>query len=167
MEIFKDIKGFSNYEISNHGNIRIKKTGRIRRASINNGKYRRLGLTKNGIAQNFFVHRLVAEHFIPNPNDLPQVNHIDGIKTNNNVKNLEWVSNSQNMNHAYGLGLSDQGEKHYHAVLTNSQAKQIFDMAWSGHRPKDIAEKFGVLPTSICNIKYKRSWKHIHKKGSL
>lgn len=163
IEIFKEIQGFPMYRVSNFGNIR-NKHGRLLRPQLNHNKYPRIGLyiDKNTF-RHLFVHRLVAEHFIPNPNNLPQVNHMDGIKTNNAVENLEWVTLSENMIHAYENGLSDQGETHYRSALTNDQAKQIYDLAWSGHRPKDIAQKFGILATSVCNIKYKRSWKHIHK----
>lgn len=62
-------------------------------------------LCKNGIAKFKKVHRLVAESFIPNPENKPQINHIDGNKQNNNIYNLEWVSNRENMQHAFSTGL--------------------------------------------------------------
>ena len=68
--------------------------------------YHKVDLYSNGKRTSVRVHRLVAEAFIPNPNELPQINHIDGNKENNNVKNLEWVNNSQNMIHAYRTGLA-------------------------------------------------------------
>ncbi len=70
------------------------------------GKYIYVTIFQNGKGKNYSIHRLVAQAFIPNPNSLPQVNHIDGNSLNNNVSNLEWVTNSENQIHAYRTGLS-------------------------------------------------------------
>ena len=105
MEEWKDIVGYNGrYKISNIGNVKTtsyKNTGeeRILSKRINNG-YNRVMLYKDGKAINKFVHRLVAEHFIPNPNNYKEVNHIDGNKLNNCVENLEWTSAKQNSTHA-------------------------------------------------------------------
>ena len=73
--------------------------------SVGDNGYYKVGLYRNGKAKNFKIHRLVAEAFIPNPNNYPQVNHIDGHKNNNCVDNLEWCDNSYNMKEAYRIGL--------------------------------------------------------------
>lgn len=119
MEKWKPIKGYIGlYEISTYGNVKIlertykcfnKLTNRmnervikerITQGTINKG-YRRICLTKNKKEKNIFIHRLVAESFIPNPNNYDFVNHIDGNKQNNCVENLEWCTHSQNDLHAY------------------------------------------------------------------
>lgn len=116
IEDWKDIKNYEGlYQVSNLGNVRrmkfinnIIKKNKIYSISKgkNNSGYLKVSLYKDNKMKNKLVHRLVAEAFIPNPNNLPQVNHIDGNKLNNNVSNLEWCSQSQNMKHAYKLGLT-------------------------------------------------------------
>lgn len=97
-EIWKDIQDYeSTYQVSNFGNI--KGCNGLRKPDNSNG-YSKLTLHLNSEKRKFYAHRLVAIHFIPNPNNLPQVNHIDGDKFNNHVDNLEWVSRIENMCHA-------------------------------------------------------------------
>ena len=118
-EIWKDIPGFEGfYEASNKGSIRsvsrIVRSGRghrinpsvVLKPSIGQWGYEQVSLRENGKKYNKRVNRLIAETFIPNPNNYPQVNHIDGNKTNNCVSNLEWCNSSQNMKHCFDNGLS-------------------------------------------------------------
>lgn len=78
-----------------------------------NGNYYHVTLYKEGQGKTFHIHRLLAEHFIPNPKNLPQVNHKNGIKTDNKIKNLEWVSHLENMKHASENGLFPTGDDHW------------------------------------------------------
>jgi len=94
------------YRISSNGDIySFYKKGNLRPA-VNNWGYNYVSLSKNNKAKSYTVHRLVALHFIENPDKLPTVNHIDGNKLNNQVKNLEWSSFSDNQLHAYKTGLN-------------------------------------------------------------
>lgn len=98
------------YQASNTGKIRSTNYHREYRVKelfcvLDKDGYVMTKLCKNGIANFKRVHRLVAEAFIPNPENKPQVNHIDGNKQNNNIANLEWVSNRENMHHAFKTGL--------------------------------------------------------------
>ena len=95
-----------HYSISSEGRVRNDETNKMKSMDATSDGYHKVDLYSNGKRTSVRVHRLVAEAFIPNPNELPQINHIDGNKENNNVKNLEWVNNSQNMIHAYRTGLA-------------------------------------------------------------
>lgn len=88
-----------DYEVSSHGQVRNMKTGRILKLTSRKDGYLCATLYKNKKHKVFLVHRLVAIMFLPNQNDLPQVNHINEDKTNNIITNLEWVSEKQNVNH--------------------------------------------------------------------
>ncbi len=98
-EIWKDIKDFENlYQISNLGRVKSKKTNKIRHLILY-GNYYTVTLSKNGKSTLKRVHRLVAENFISNPNNYNIVNHIDKNKLNNNISNLEWCTQKENVNH--------------------------------------------------------------------
>lgn len=92
-------------EVSNFGRIRNIKTNRMRATPTSKRGYPVFSIKENGKQRLITVHRCVASAFIPNPTNLPQVNHKDGDKTNNKVSNLEWVSSRENMIHARTIGL--------------------------------------------------------------
>ena len=99
-EIFKDIPGYEGrYQVSNLGNVRSMRTMKIRQPCPHTKGYLKTDLRKDGKREMAFIHRLVALTFIPNPDNLPEVNHKDGDKTNNRVENLEWVTTQQNAIH--------------------------------------------------------------------
>lgn len=99
-EIWKDIKGYEGmYQVSNLGRVKRVTTGRILKSGKNRGGYLYVNLCKQRVVSNKRIHRLVAEAFIPNPQNKPQVNHVDEDKTNNRVDNFEWVTATENNNH--------------------------------------------------------------------
>lgn len=112
------------------------------------------------------VHRLVAEAFIENPQGLPEVNHIDGNKKNNNVSNLEWVTHKANMHHAINTGLSKlpgKGEDGLRAILTNDQVSFIRKNVKK--RDKEfslsaLARRFGVSVSCVHLVVEGRNWRH-------
>lgn len=122
IEIWKSVRGFEkSYEVSSFGNVRslprfrggknnslVPVFGKILRSGDCNG-YRNINLGKGTTV---YVHRLVAEEFIPNPESLPEVNHVDGNKSNNCVSNLEWISHIENAKHASRAGLLATGLRH-------------------------------------------------------
>lgn len=103
-EIWKDIRGFDgDYQISNYGRVKSLKKGKTLILSPILGRtqdYYTIGLNKNGEKKHYSVNRLVAEAFVPNPNNYPEVNHIDENTKNNHADNLEWVTHSQNVKHS-------------------------------------------------------------------
>ena len=133
------IKGYEDfYEISSSGEIRSKDrtmTDKIGRTRSWKGKvlnpdiapngYYRVSFSINRKRKQFYVHRLIAEHFIPNPDNLPQVNHIDGNKLNNSLDNLEWVTVQDNVIHAYKNGLIKHvsGKEHFNYGKFGSESK--------------------------------------------
>lgn len=101
-EEWKDIKGYEGiYLVSDKGNIKRKGINKNRKFNISRCGYAMVTLYKNGIVKNILVHRIVAQAFLPNFNNLPQVNHIDGNKLNNNIENLEWCTAKDNILHTY------------------------------------------------------------------
>ena len=99
-----DVKPFYQYYVSSCGRVFGCKGNEMKQTTTNRG-YRRITLSINGKEERWSVHRLVALLFIPNPEQKPQVNHIDGNKENNDVSNLEWCTASENNKHAFRTGL--------------------------------------------------------------
>lgn len=99
-EIWKDIKEYEGiYQVSNLGKVKRVKTTRVLKGCKDKGGYLRVNLSKNSVTSTNTLHRLVAEAFIPNPDNKPEVDHINENKTNNRVDNLEWTTRKDNLNY--------------------------------------------------------------------
>ena len=114
-EIWKPVRGYEGmYEVSNYGNVRsmnYNHTGEVRnmKTETNKNGYKQVNLCKDGKQKLPTVHRLVAQAFLPNPENLPQVNHINENKSDNRVENLEWTTREKNVRH--GTGIQRSAEK--------------------------------------------------------
>lgn len=167
-EVWKDIEGFEgHYQVSNLGRVKSDKYGYWRelKQTINNrGKgYLRVGLF-DGKMKTYSVHRLVAQAFIPNPENKPQVNHIDGNTRNNNVNNLEWCTAMENVSHSIEVLENIKiGSNNGNSKLTEKDIPNIVYMLSIGYTQKEIAEIYGVNQTLISMIKTGRNWVHITK----
>lgn len=168
-EIYRYIEGFNkSYMVSNYGNIKSvdrvdyigkRRKGKLLKTYFSKYGYKMVCLTNKGIQKNFLVHRLVASAFLDNKDCLPEVNHKDGNKSNNHVSNLEWVTKSQNVIHAFTVlkrtvnrpncGLF--GKLNYHA-------KAIYKIDNNGNAIKrydsitEASKELCVSNNSICHV---------------
>lgn len=176
-EEWKRINVFDKiFEVSSLGRVRSVDTIKIStlRGTIytypRNGKIRKLSTDKRGYSRisvndkTVRIHRLVAEAFHPNPNNLPQVNHINGIKSDNRSVNLEWCTNEYNMHHAIvnGHAKKAKGVKHGLAKLTKQQVieiRRIFNSTKISHI--ELGKRFNISNVSIQKIVTNKSYKDI------
>ena len=164
-EVFTDIPGYEGYQVSNHGRVKNSKTSKILKPYLTRG-YLRVSLYNESGRKCKLVHRLVAEAFIPNPQNKSEVNHINGCKTDANACNLEWATASENMYHAHSNGLrakiDTQGEKNRLSKLTEFQVMQIKRLLADGKSTqKTIGSQFNVSRETISSIKSGRRWQEI------
>lgn len=159
-EIWLPIPDYENYHGSNFGRIKSFKGSkqRILKPSITRYGYLQVFLSKKSKDKPFEIQRLVAQLFVPNPENKLEVNHKDGNKFNNHVSNLEWVTHSENMQHATRTGLFPSGEDSALAKLTNEQVLYIRENPL-GLTTYGLAEMFDVERTTISNIQRGKTYK--------
>jgi hypothetical protein len=163
-EVWKDIPDYEGYQASNLGNIRsvdrkvknsngreyyVKGTS-IKKTLSKNGYYV-VRLTKAKLER--FVHRLVGFAFIPNPENKPQINHINGVKTDNRLENLEWCTNRENIEHARVTGLK-------YTVLNKDQ---VFEIRYGlkGYKHREIGQMYNINPSLVSYIRLGKIWKDV------
>lgn len=150
MEVWKKIKGFENYEISNLGNVKNITTNRILKKELSKG-YLRVTLSCKGNVKRFQLHRLVSIIFLENIENKPCVNHINGIKTDNRVENLEWCTYSENEKHSYEV-LGKIGNGILGRKIDVKELDNIKKLYKRGMFQKDIAKKYKVSNSCIQQI---------------
>ena len=186
-EVWKDVIGHEGlYQVSNFGNVRSldrlvnksNKTSYIRKGKLckqskSNLGYMTVCFTVSDVKTNKYVHRLVAEAFILNTENKPQVNHIDCNKKNNHVSNLEWCTNSENHIHATKNGLNKlhlhrvaySGEENGRSLLTKEQVLEIKQKYIPyKYSAKKLSKEYNVSESCITHILNNTSWKEISTK---
>ncbi len=182
-EIWKSLPYCNYYIVSNYGRVwtterpvknsqgfghKIHKPKPV--ALTDNGHgYKLFGTKFNGKKKNFYIHRVVAELFLPNPNNLPEVNHKKGIKSRNHEIDLEWIDIAGNRKHASDNDLIRFGENAPNVKLTESQVIEILEIADKNPRVnrKKLCKQYDVADTVICRIisgkRWRRTWKKFHE----
>jgi len=176
-EVWKSVIGYEGlYEVSNLGRIKSlpktwicgnKKSKRskpetILKQTYCTNKYLQVWLSKNKVSKLYMVHRLVAENFLLNLENKKTVNHINGIKDDNTVENLEWNTIQENLNHALinNLRVFAKGEKHWCSVLTEKDILEIRELS-NNCTKADLARKYNVTHSNIRRILKRTTWSHI------
>lgn len=174
----KEIEGYEGlYAVTEDGKVlsleRIDPLGRHKKAfylkqDFKVSRYCHVRLCKNTVIKNYDVHRLVAQAYIPNPDNYPQINHKNGIKKDNRVENLEWCTSQQNIIHAWETSLNRhrKGIESATHKLNESQVieiRKIYEhkksIKWQ--QMLDTASKFGVTGSCIYSIVHRKTWQHI------
>tara|TARA_R110002167_G_scaffold111405_3_gene283120 strand:- start:452 stop:1081 length:630 start_codon:yes stop_codon:yes gene_type:complete len=178
-EVWKDVKGFEDtHKVSTLGGVYTKPKEVVRYRDYGKGVkpsvYIRKGqrlkptYTADGYLQITFrntthkVHRWVANTFLDNSENKPQVNHIDGIKDNNYILNLEWCTAKENVQHSYKLGLAcNAGSRHPRSKLCEKRVVEIRDKRLKGISAKVLAEEYSVCISTIGKVLTRQYWGHI------
>lgn len=164
-EIWKDIKGYEGlYQVSNLGRVKSFKFNKERLLKLRfTGRYYQAILTKNSKQKSYLIHRLVATYFIPNPENLPQVNHKDEDKANNSVDNLEWCNAKYNIH--YGTGLQRR-------IATQCKPVLCVETGMNYPSAVEAGKQIGICHRHIgacCKGKRKTTggyhWKYIEQGG--
>jgi hypothetical protein len=166
MENWKDIPKYDKYQVSDGGNIRNKASKQILSPRNNyRGKgYLKVALFASGIRKDFYIHRLVYSVFKKEIGYNLEINHIDGNPKNNNLHNLEESTHTENIRHAFKLGLVNtlKGEKHLKHKLSEKQVNRIREEFETGlFTQKQLSQKYYVHPSNIGYIIRRKIWTHI------
>lgn len=163
-----DIVGYEGiYKVSESGDVvslkrewgfGSRREEKPRKVTIKKG-YASVGLSKESVIKHILLHRVVASAFIPNPNNYPQINHIDGNKLNNHYKNLEWCDRSHNQVHARKLKL--QGGERSNTAKLNEKCVKAIRKLYPKLTMKELACSFDVTESTISSIINKRNWKYV------
>ena len=183
MEVWKRVVGFERYyQVSNKGNIkRVDGSSHLKSRNLklilDKDGYPRVNLKVKQKTNSKYVHRLVAKAFIPNNENKPQVNHKDGVKNNNDISNLEWVTLSENRQHAYDIGLQNsftrRGSLNNFNKLSKDEVLKIRSLYSEDLRGikkddfkgrltmKDISLMFNITEGCVQSIISRKTWKHL------
>lgn len=164
-KVFKIIKDYPNYAISRCGaviNIRNENVMQhLLRGASTTTDYYYVGISNDVRVKKYLVHRLIAEYWIPNPDNKSSVNHKDGNKHNNHISNLEWVTRSENQRHAITTGLKGKGDLLYNSELTEDDVHLVCKHLVDGWLIVDIANKFSVSKDIIRKIRAGDTYFHV------
>lgn len=147
------INGYTDYEVSNTGNIYSSKSNIILKPDINHRGYHTVKLYYKNKRRGFFIHRLVAIHFKKNPNNFPEIHHIDYNKNNNAVRNLKWCTGKQNIKDAYVKGVkNNKCENNPFTIFNNASVRRMRKMHDKGTKVSKIADAFSAKYCTVWKI---------------
>jgi len=178
---WRDVKGFEGiYKVSETGIVRSMERmidhplvqirhGKTLKQIPNHKGYMRVPLSYKGKTRQEFVHKLVAQAFVDNHLNKPQINHIDGNKLNNHYSNLEWVTNQENCKHAAKLGLRKpiKGSLHHNTVLNEDQVIELKQKREQGLTYSKLMDYFNITKSNVSSICSGRTWNHIKIKDGV
>lgn len=177
MEYWKYIDGYDNlYMISNHGRVLSFKNkkypfGKLISPYLNHRGYLVVTLKHNNHQKHHKIHRLVAIYFIENPDNLPQVNHIDANPLNNHYSNLEWCTQRYNNNYRFKIGtMSNKGERNPSTNLKNEQVLEIYNKTQTTNlKDQEIAIEYNINKSVVNSIRHGRRFNSVthHKPIQL
>lgn len=149
------------YAVSSEGEVANTDTGRVLRQTDDGHGYLAVTIWQDTMSAKEKVHRLVASAFLSQPEGANTVNHKNGVKTDNRVVNLEWLSHADNMKHAWREGLMHRGSDSVLSVLTEESVLKIELLMQKGLSNAAIAQRFGVVRGTVSKIRSKETWKHV------
>ena len=153
----------TSYILFENGDVVNSKTNKKLKPYSNGIGYFKVGFYKDGKRIEKYIHRLLAESFIPNPQNKEFINHIDGNPSNNNLSNLEWCTKSENAIHAYKLGLKiaspSYGEKNGNAILNDEIVNTIRERYKKGEKQIELSNYYQVSKQVIYNVVHNKTWK--------
>lgn len=172
-EEWKDIVDYEGlYKVSSHGRVKNKRGNLLKIRPIGRKPYVPslcVRLSKSGKSKSWLIHRLLGLHFLSPPDNADEmdINHLDGNRLNNCLRNLEWSTKSSNLMHAFRFGLNPtHGERGSKSILKESDVREIFSLYSKGNTPTEIAKMYGVGRSTVSKIVNGNNWTHLKREKS-
>ena len=170
-EEWRAIDGYPNYMVSNKIRVKDLKFNKLKNTKTipvvlgERVHYKGIGLSNEFGGKYFPLHRLMALAFVPNPHNKPFVNHIDSNPENNNIENLEWCTNQENIQHMVNSGRNTylKGSCHRLTKWTEMDIVKMLRLSKQGVRNMDICKMYGITKDAVSRIVCNKSWKHIDR----
>ena len=174
-EVFRDIPGWEGmYQVSNIGTVRsvdrtvgsvtgktYNRKGKVLRQNYNEDGYKIVYLSRNARDITMGVHRAMGLAFIPNLDQKPMINHINAIRDDNRLENLEWCTNAENIKHSFDMGIScNKGDNHPNRVLTMDMVRAIRQELATGKTPKEVSEIIGTKRRNVYAVRDRQNWNY-------
>ena len=161
IEVFKEIKDFEDYKISNLGRVINKEGLELKHRSLAGRGYQQVNLWDGKKHHKKYIHRLIAEAFIPNPNNYRTINHINGNRIDNRIENLEWCNDEKQQREAFRLGL----RKKVGIYLSEELIYRIYNMYFKDNiKPKEISTKLNLSFGTVRKICYGERCKDLYRE---